>query len=113
VSCDPAYVGAEGVSIAIDMSTDVDLMFDSQIVVTVPEEAGMRFDIANPRSNWSACGVTAGRLNLTGMRCAIRNSQSVVMVLPDTVMAGYPISLFFEEAMSMPRTTAETGSFNI
>jgi hypothetical protein len=45
------------------------------------------------------------------MRCAIRNSQSVIMVLPDTVMAGYPISLSFEEVMNMPKTTAETGSF--
>jgi hypothetical protein len=80
-------------------------------VVSVPDEASMRFDIANPRSNWSACGVTAGRLNQTGMRCAIRNSQSVIMVLPDTVMAGYPISLSFEEVMNMPKTTAETGSF--
>ena len=35
------------------------------------------------------------------------------MVLPDTVIAGVPMNLVFEEVLNMPMNTARTSSFKI
>ena len=87
VTAEPAYVGAKSTSLTINLSTAVTLPYESQVVVTVPEEASIAFDVVNPRSNYSACGVTAGEVNNAGMRCGSTNSRTVVMVLPEAVVA--------------------------